>query len=387
MNLSGKTATSSPSSLPKTSEELGLWEPRRAVTLETAQRHIRYVRRLRMGFLMLAGMFALILTWQFFARKNTFIIEDHPSESVKMIEPRYVGRTSDNLPYTLTAAVAVRKTQNQNMVDLTAPVLEFYRTSNVVASIVQAEFGGYDNLKQELELIDAVDLQTDDGYHCVTDQVRVFIDEQRILGPEPVICDGAFGHIGGQAFDILDNYNYFIFKNGAQGRFVSQSETEENGSIADEAPLANGFGSANVIDVRSDIGRYKRARTHLLGNVILQQGTDFIYCDDMIIYRDPQVSGGQGSAEFGKITKIDAKGHFRYRTTDNEIIGQRGVYFADQNEIIVTGGVQLIRPSGDMVEAERLVYNIKTKVVRFDDGCQGEACTYRRSSVLLSPKN
>ena len=71
----------------RASENLGLWEPKRALTLEAARAHTARVRILR--YVLMAGSTILIaaLIWQFMSDNGGIKYNDDPSESVKMVKP------------------------------------------------------------------------------------------------------------------------------------------------------------------------------------------------------------------------------------------------------------------------------------------------------------
>jgi len=196
------------------SEALGLWEPKRTLTLEAARKHSARIKFLRRLLLVLCAGLAAYLVYEFATQSNTTFIEDNPTESVKMVNPRYSGRTEDGLPFYLTADTATRTLANRTEVALNKPVLEFIREEGAEASLVVAESGTYDDVKKILNLRTAVNLNTDDGYSCKTTHARVFARDKRIEGDERIECDGSFGVVNGNAFEINDNYKVFVFKNG-----------------------------------------------------------------------------------------------------------------------------------------------------------------------------
>lgn len=191
-----------------------LWEPRRTLTLEAARRHSMRVRMMRALLLLLALMAVAALVWEFMRQPSTDFEEPIAGESVKMINPRYSGRTEDGLPFFLTAKEAVRPTINQDTVQLVNPILEFYRKSATSKSVVIADSGIYNDAEKTLELRSSVDLNTDNGYSCQTTHARVYTKTKDIEGDEPISCTGEFGKVNGNAFSITDNYTTFIFKNG-----------------------------------------------------------------------------------------------------------------------------------------------------------------------------
>jgi len=136
------------------SEALGLWEPKRTLTLDAARQHSARVKFLRRLLVLLTLILGGVVLWIYSQRSTETLSEIKPSESARMMNPRFSGRTGDGLPYKLTA---------------------------------------------------------DEG---VTNHARIFTIQQRIVGDEPIRCDGNFGIITGQTYEILDNYEVFKFKDG-----------------------------------------------------------------------------------------------------------------------------------------------------------------------------
>ena len=196
------------------SEALGLWEPKRTLTLEAARKHSARIRFMRRLLLALCATLAAYLIYEFATQSNTTFIEDNPTESVKMVNPKYRGRTTDGLPFYLTADTATRTLANRTEVALENPVLEFIRENGAEASLVVAETGTYDDVRKILNLRTDVDLNTDDGYRCKTTHARIFAKEKRIEGDERIECDGGFGIVNGNTYEINDNYKVFVFKDG-----------------------------------------------------------------------------------------------------------------------------------------------------------------------------
>lgn len=205
------------------SDALGLWEPKRTLTLEAARKHSARVKVMRYILLTLCAGLGAYLIYEFATQNRTPFIKDNPTESVSMVNPRYSGRTDDGLPFYLTAESATRTLANRSEVALIKPVLEFIRDTGAEPSLVVAETGTYDDVKKILNLRTAVDLNTDDGYNCKTTHARIFAKEKRIEGDEKIACDGSFGIVNGNAYEINDNYTVFVFKNGMDA-IIDQTE-------------------------------------------------------------------------------------------------------------------------------------------------------------------
>jgi len=213
------------------SETLGLWEPKRTLTLEAARRHSRRVKFMQRILLTVSVLLILALIFQFATQAPIIIQEDNPTESVRMMYPRYSGRTEDALPFYLTAQSATRMLANRTEVILDKPVLEFLREDGAASSFINAESGTYDDVNKILNLRAEVDLKTDDGNICVTTHARIFAREKRIEGDERIECQGNFGTANGNAYEINDNYKVFVFKNGMDA--IIAQETAAGGPVSD----------------------------------------------------------------------------------------------------------------------------------------------------------
>jgi len=210
------------------SEALGLWEPKRTLTLEAARKHSARIKVMRYMLLAICAGLAAYLIYEFATQNTSPFIEDNPTESVKMSFPRYSGRTTDGLPFYLTAESATRTLSNKTEVALIKPVLEFIREDGAEPSLVVAETGTYDDVNKILNLRTDVDLDTDDGYNCKTTHARIFAKEKRIEGDERIECDGNFGIVNGNAFEINDNYRVFVFKSGMDA-IIEQDQNSVGG--------------------------------------------------------------------------------------------------------------------------------------------------------------
>ncbi len=341
------------------SEGLGLWEPKRALTLEAARAHTQRIKVMRYILMGASILLVGVLIWQFMSDRTSLGYEDDPTESVKMVNPRYSGRTSDGLPFYLTSDTAIRRQADRNTVALDKPVLEFIRDAGAQSSFVLAETGSYNDMDKILNLESDVNLETDDGYICDTIHARIFNRDKRIEGDEPIDCKGEFGTVTGQTYAIEDSYKTFIFKDGMTA-LIKQDE-----AAAPEEDDIFGFGGDGPINIVADKGIYYGTRTDLRGDVKVVQDGAVLTSDDMDIYRIRKSGSTDDSLKLGAIRRIEAEGNFHYVTEDNDIRGDRGVYERDKKIMTVTGNVVVIQPGGNRVETQKLIYDTRTKEVQF----------------------
>lgn len=136
----------------------------------------------------------------------------------------------------------------------------------------------------------------------------------------------------------------------------------------------SGDGGTDIL-INAEKATYRGQKTLLEGSVDVRQGEAQILSDIMSIYRaEPKPGMAPSTSNIGEVTRIEAEGNFKYITPDNTVTGNRGIYDKAQEQIIVTGNVVLIQPSGSRVRGNRLVYDVKTKKAQFGNQCVGENC-------------
>ena len=353
------------------SDALGLWEPKRTLTLEAARKHSARIRLFRKILLATAAALAGVVAWQFASQPAGFDLIDNPEETVRMTSPKYSGRTSDGLPYYLTASEAVRNAMSSTSVNLTAPVLDFYRQLGAQPSKVTALNGIYDDVQNILNLTETVRLGTDDGYKCETSEAKIFTKDKRISGNAPIACSGNFGDVSGNSYTITDDYTVYTFAGGMDAVITRDAAL---GSSADNF----GFEGNTPINVSAQTATYKSSVTTLSGDVDVVQDGARVTSNDMVIYRakaeKSEEDAQSKSLKLGPITQIDARGNFLYLTADRRLSGRRGIYDRQKNIITVTGNVVLKQSDGTLVTGEKLVYDMDKKRARVGQECTGADC-------------
>lgn len=365
----------------RVSEDLGLWEPKRALTLEAALAHTKRIKILRYVLMGLSAALIAVLMWQFLSDQGGYEPENDPTESVRMGNPRYSGRTGDGLPFYLIADTAVRRRDDLDVVLLANPILEFVRDVGVEQSKVIAKSGTYNDKDKVLELETDVKLDTDDGNRCNTTHARVFNVEKRVEGDEPISCIGSFGTVTGNSYTIEDNYGKFIFKDGMTANLNQESASETGQSDSSFGPGGDG-----PINVKAKIGIYQGGKTDLRGDVRVIQDGAVITSDKMDIFRlsEPRDSN-TSSVKLGAVSRIVATGNFHYVSDENNIRGSKGVYERNKNIMTVTGDVVVVQPDGKRVQAEKMTYNTKTGTIRFSGNCLGSDCQSNGRTTIVLP--
>ncbi len=357
-------------------QEVMSWQPQRAMALEAARRHSARVKTGRR--VLLTGAVTLVgtLGWYFIHAPESLTPTASATESVKMVNPIYKGRTLDGLGYRIAADEATRYTQNPDELKLEKPILSFSRVQGVQDSVVYADLGIYNHKKQVLALENNVRLNTDDGYLCNTRQSQVFVKGKRIEGESAIDCKGSFGTTSGNAYEITDQYSQLVLKKGMKAHLVpkqDQAEFPVPTTMADPVQgdtLPSGFSTHNPVDVIADRAIYKGEKITLTGNVIVQQDDVRIQADRMELYRKKTGKTESGDDKYGDVNRIEAIGKFKYSNAEDKLAGDKGVYVRDKNTITVTGNVTYVQEQKSSISGCRLVYDLDSSRAKFDGGCK-----------------
>ena len=375
------------------------WEPRRTLTLDAARRHSAFVKLVRRVLVGLSGLLVAALLWYFVNAPKSVARPDNPDETVKMVNPIYKGRTADGLPYRITSNEAVRLVGNPDEVNLSSPVLNFFREEDAGKSVVLAATGIFNSKDQILELSEDVNLNTDDGYNCLTGHARVFVKGKRIEGDQEILCTGDFGRASGHAYEINDSYTEFVFKDGMTARLNPEKADEVFVPTDDlrgpqdtpkpqakNTPLVSFAGDA-PIDIIAQRGSYKGPKTILTGQVDVRQAKSKILADRMDLYREKIRVDESGTVKYGNVNTIVAVGDFSYTTPENTVTGDKGVYERDKNIITVTGNVVFTQGASNSVTGEKLTYDLTTNRAKFGGNCVGASCkTTKPVTIVIKPK-
>jgi lipopolysaccharide export system protein LptC len=202
----------------------GSWEPRRALALNVARRRTAFVAGLRIAFLTAAIAIVILVAVQLFlgSRGGPQAEPEAVSTDVRMINPRYTGRDQALTPYTVTADVAIRRRgAAPGVTDLEAPRLNYdFLNATSDASQVLAETGRYDQPNRTLDLFSDVNLSTPEGYSFRSEHARIYLQEERVVGEEPVAGAGPMGSIRADRYEIREGGNHIIFEGNVRARLI-----------------------------------------------------------------------------------------------------------------------------------------------------------------------
>ena len=186
-----------------------IWVPSRRLSLRQARSRSDLVRLLRMLFVSGATISAGVLIGSLAA--SVISGTDHrvdfsSTQIVTMQNPRFTGRDADGKPYVITADTAQRNGANASLIELANPALD-----DGLNGTVFAPSGMFDQDAQILELFEEVVMTDAGGNRFVTSHARMFVQENRIVGLQPLEGDGPIGKIRADSYEIRDGGELVIF--------------------------------------------------------------------------------------------------------------------------------------------------------------------------------
>lgn len=185
-----------------------LRRPRKATSARPHARRSRYVGVLKLLLpAMAAVLIALVAFWpQLRDRTGEFRLRFEPigsqdAETVRMINPRFLGVDDTDRHYTITAGRATQLDDGRINLENPKGDMALEDGSWVVLS---ANTGIYHKAQQLLDLAGGVNLYHDAGYEFHTEQASVDLQEGTAAGDTPTVGQGPLGHIRSEGFRIFD---------------------------------------------------------------------------------------------------------------------------------------------------------------------------------------
>lgn len=193
------------------SEAMSQWAPQRQMTLAQARRRSSMIGLLRMLFVAGAAISAGVLIGPMVATTLSGSgqqIDSIPGEEVvTMVNARFTGRNIAGEAFVITAETARRRRADPNVIDLTNPRMVDDRGTEVSAPI-----GVYNRNDEFLDLFQAVKVRDSEGYEFTTTAARVFVQEGRVQGLQPLSGNGPLGDVRADSYEIVDDGDRVILR-------------------------------------------------------------------------------------------------------------------------------------------------------------------------------
>ena len=191
------------------------WEPSRQLTLEAARARSKQLSTLRLVFVGLASasFSAFFGFMTLHAALGGFGGRDEVSEveSLKMLNPRFSGRTVGGGGYEVTAAIATRRGLQSDLIDLQAPIY------TAAGRKVTANAGVYNQAERTVELTGDVVFADVSGNNFSSTGAFVSAAENRVQGRRAIRGEGPLGSVRADSYEIREGGDRIIFRGRVKG--------------------------------------------------------------------------------------------------------------------------------------------------------------------------
>jgi len=198
------------------------WEPKRALTLRAARGRSRLIAALRRFFVAGAGAsFAAVFVFMgLYAIEGGFIAGQlSAAEPLRMLNPRFIGRSENGGPYQLSAEVAERPQGENQPIELIAPV---YRTE--AGTIMLAPRGIYDPNAETVVFDGEVLFSDTGGNRFTTPHMVVDLEAGTLTGRGGVTGAGPLGVLQADSYELRDSDRALVLRGGVRGQIPDRDQ-------------------------------------------------------------------------------------------------------------------------------------------------------------------
>jgi lipopolysaccharide export system protein LptC len=198
------------------------WEPKRALTLRRARRRSRVIAALRRIFVACAGAsFAAVFVFMALnAIQGGMNASAYgASEPLRMINPRFIGRSDNGGPYQLSAEMAERPRGENQPIELIAPV---YRTE--AGTIMLAPRGIYNEQTKTVVFDGEVLFADRNGNRFTTPNMVVDLDQGTLTGRGGVTGAGPLGVLQAESYELRDSDRALVLRGNVRGQIPDRDQ-------------------------------------------------------------------------------------------------------------------------------------------------------------------
>lgn len=215
-------------------EMLAQWAPQRQMTLAQARRRSATVGLLRMLFVAGAAISAGVIIGPIAATAlsgaGQTIDQIAADEVITMVNARFTGRNIAGDAYIITADEARRRRADASVIDLKNPRLVDDKGTEVSAPI-----GVYYQNSEYLDLFQAVQVRDGEGYQFTTTAARLFVQEGRVQGLDPLSGNGPLGDVRADSYEIEDDGDRVILRGNVNMTIYPEGDAPDEDESSEES--------------------------------------------------------------------------------------------------------------------------------------------------------
>lgn len=206
---------------------LDTWAPRRQASLSEVRARATFVRRMRLGLMVLAtitvGVFVgYVFSGLFDPNENRTLQPE--SETVTMLNPRIRGFTEDgDLRYLIIAESAARRRSDGSLIDLRSPKLTRDDSSEITAIR-----GTWNRDTEILELNDEVVITDWAGYVLYSSHAVISMQDGTVTGQARLQGTGPLGDLRSDKYELFDSGERIRLTGNVKTTIYPKQEEDED---------------------------------------------------------------------------------------------------------------------------------------------------------------
>ncbi|NOT41658.1 MAG: LPS export ABC transporter periplasmic protein LptC [Alphaproteobacteria bacterium] len=157
------------------------------------------------------------------------------SNDRQLVSPKLTGTDGRGQPFTVTAKGATQapgKARRMTIDEVTADITMQDKSWVQVGAIK----GELDVEGKTLDLVNSINIYSDQGYECHTEAARYDFGSGLLKGDSPIKCQGPMGLFTAQKFEGLRDPRVLRFMGGVQTTYVPAARTGEAATAAETNP-------------------------------------------------------------------------------------------------------------------------------------------------------
>lgn len=182
--------------------------------MQAVRRRSRLIHRLR-RLLPTAIVLTIILSVGWIVAQsiiNSLNVYQASADEIRMVNPRFVGQTGSNEPYTISGLEAVMRGRNASTISLKSPNIEIKGKAER-PTLVTSDEGVYDRDTQKFTLSGNVVVGAGASeFTLKTEEAVIDLAGSVIYGDKHVEASDSLRHIIGESFILRDEGNHLSFK-------------------------------------------------------------------------------------------------------------------------------------------------------------------------------
>ncbi len=332
------------------------------------KRHHRFVRRMKLVLMTLAGLTAAaLLLWPQIAKQRDFLdslfkqsmVSFNRTASIDMAKVKFLSEDKKGQPFTIISEKVLETDPEQKLVKLDDPV--GHMTLNSGVKIVSSSpFAFFYQDKEILIFQDEVQVTADNGYVAYLSNVTMNHREETASSPAAVTVEGPKGNLKAEGFYLFDNGDKIDFL--GKSRLVLKDDKKGKTYV---------ITSTNGMEVRQMAQTMTAKENATLTEEINKLNADMITG----YFTQPEKNKYE-------LRRMTATGHVKIVTPTETVYGDKAVYDVLKQTATVTGKVRIVRDEGEMTGA-KAVMDMRTGVSQMHAADGSSQSSGRVRGILL----